>query len=240
MIMNIEIHQIAYSPETLAGVDPGFRALDNLANSRPDWWEYWPVRRFLRETPLRDEAFYGFLSPRFRDKTGLSAVQVHEFVAAAASDADVITFSPQVDMGAFFLNLFEQNEMFDPGFTEASQAFFDAIGYPVELGNLMMDSRQVVISNYFVARRGFWSAWLAINERLFEICEGPDSALKGMLIAPTTYRNGTQRKVFLSERIASLLLATQPQWRVRAFNPYGLAWSASRLSQFPRVSGGSV
>ena len=231
--MDIEIHQIAYSPETLARVDPGFRVLDNLANSRPDWWEYWPVRRYLRENALRDDTFHGFLSPRFRDKTGLSAAQVHEFVASAAADADVVTFSPQVDMGAFFLNLFEQNELFDPGFTEASQDFFDAIGYPVDLGNLMMDSRQVVISNYFVARREFWSAWLAINERLFDICEGADSPLKSKLTAPTSYRNGTQRKVFLSERIASVLLATQPDWRVRAFNPYGLAWSASRLNQFP-------
>jgi hypothetical protein len=44
---------------------------------------------------------------------------------------------------------------------------------------------------------------------------------------------GAQRKVFLMERAASLLLATQPQWRSVAHNPYGFGWSASRLRQHP-------
>ena len=54
-----------------------------------------------------------------------------------------------------------------------------------------------------------------------------------MLTAPTTYKGGAARKIFLSERIASTLLSCQPHWRVRAWNPIGLAWSASRLNQFP-------
>jgi hypothetical protein len=27
-------------------MEPGYRMLDNLANERPDWYEYWPIRRF--------------------------------------------------------------------------------------------------------------------------------------------------------------------------------------------------
>ena len=34
------------------------------------------------------------------------------------------------------------------------------------------------------------------------------------------------------ERIASLLLAIDPRWEVRAYNTFDLAWSASRLNQF--------
>lgn len=229
-----EIYQIAYSAESAARVDPGFKLLDNLANPRPDWWEYWPIREFLRRGALREDAFYGFFSPRFAEKTGLSAQRVFQFVQDAAPDADVITFSPQVDMGAFFLNLFEQNELFDPGFTNASQQFFSANAdlIEVDIAQLLMDSRHVVISNYFVARPAFWRRWFAINERLFEICEGKDSPLKSLLVTATTYK-GAGRKVFLSERIASTILATEAAWRVRAWNPFNLAWSASRLNQFP-------
>ena len=236
----VYLHQIVYSDETARAADPGFRVLDNRDNLRPDWWEYWPVRRFLHETALQDDAFYGFLSPRFREKTGLAAQTVIDFVRAHGAQADVITFSPQVDMGAFFLNLFEQNELFDPGFTAASQAFFERIGDllhddngdPIRVTGLLMDSRQVVISNYFAARPAFWRRWLAINERLFACCEDPQDPLSAVLRATTTYKSA-ERKVFLSERIASTLLTCEPRWRVRAWNPFGLAWSASRLSEFP-------
>ena len=41
-----------------------------------------------------------------------------------------------------------------------------------------------------------------------------------------------ERKVFLQERTASLLLATQP-WRSRACSPFDTAWSLSRLRAHP-------
>ena len=41
------------------------RVLDNLRNERPDWREYWPIRRFLLEGTPDPDAFYGFFSPRF-------------------------------------------------------------------------------------------------------------------------------------------------------------------------------
>lgn len=237
----VAIYQIIYSEETARLADPGFHVLDNRANPRPDWWEYWPIRQYLLGTPLNDDTFYGFLSPRFRSKTGLEARTVIDFVGAHAAQTDVITFSPQVDMGAFFLNLFEQNELFDPGFVDISQRFFDTIvdllPGPCQVGNLLMDSRQIVVSNYFAARPAFWRRWLAINERLFALCEASDTcgevqALQRGLLSATTYK-GAERKVFLSERIASTLLACEPQWRVKAWNPFSLAWSASRLNQFP-------
>jgi hypothetical protein len=53
---------------------------DNTANERPDWFEYWTMRTFLRTQPLDENAFYGFLSPRFKSKTNLSGRHVHEFI----------------------------------------------------------------------------------------------------------------------------------------------------------------
>src|SRR5450631_3293085 len=34
-----------YTPR--GDLDPGFEVLDNSSNERPDWYEYWPIRRFL-------------------------------------------------------------------------------------------------------------------------------------------------------------------------------------------------
>ena len=237
----VHLYQVIYSEDSAQRADPGFLVLDNRDNPRPDWWEVWPIRHHLLSTPLDEQAFYGFVSPRFGEKTGLAAETVLSFVRAAAADADLVSFSPQVDMGAFFLNLFEQNELFDPGFTDASQAFFDRIPTllcnpakaPIRAADLLMDSRQVVVSNYFAARPVFWRRWLSIIEALITCCEDPQDPVGQKLRAPTSYKGGAQRKVFLAERITSTLLACDGHWRVRPWNPFTLAWSASRLNQFP-------
>jgi len=227
----VHLHQIAFSKAALAAVEPGYAVLDNLANERPDWYEYWPIRRYLQTRTLDEGAWYGFLSPKFGSKTGLSHAQVQAFVRTHAARSDVVIFSPQPDMGAFFLNVFEQAETFDAGFIDAATDFLQAIGRPAGLRQMVMDSRQVVFSNYFVARPAFWREWLALNEQLFALCEDTASPLRDALVKPTAYSGGAQRKVFLLERLASYLLVTQPRWRSRAADPFTFAWSTSRLSQ---------
>jgi hypothetical protein len=238
---DVHLFQIGYSDASVAALEAGYRLLDNRPNVRPDWYEYWPIRRYLLgqlgDEPLDDTAFYGFFSPKFGHKTSLTHDQVQAFVRESAAQADVVLFSPQPDMGAFFLNVFEQGETFDPGLIAAYEAFLAHIGRPVPLRALVMDSRQTVFSNYFVARPAFWREWLALNEAMFAICEhAEDSPLKAALTASTSYPGpgGTaaQRKVFLQERAASLLLATQP-WRSVAHNPFGMGWSTSRFREHP-------
>ena len=230
---SVHLYQIAYSPASAESVEPGYAVLDNMSNDRPDWYEYWPIRRFLLQEDLDEAAFYGFFSTKFGAKTQLSHAEVTRFVEANAERADVMLFSPQPDMGAFFLNVFEQAEVFDPGLIATYTAFLNDIGRPLPIQALVMDSRQVVFSNYFVARPPFWREWLSFNEALFAVCERPDHPLSAALRQPTSYPGSAQRKVFLQERTASLLLATQPQWRSLAHNPFGMGWSVSRFREHP-------
>jgi hypothetical protein len=225
----VALYQIAWSDAVLAHIEPGYGILDNRHDNRHDWREYWPMRKFLLSQPLDDDTYYGFFSPKFMSKTGLSWQSVVDYVVAAPDGTDVLTFSPQADMGSFFLSVFEQNELFDPGFNAATDAFMAATGRPVSVGALVMDSRQIVFSNFIVARPAFWRAWLALNEQLFAICEGPNSPLKAQLTQPTTYPGAIERKVFLMERIASLLLTIEPHWKVRAYDTFQCAWSATKL-----------
>jgi hypothetical protein len=228
----VHLYQIAYSPQTLAALEPGYLLLDNLANERPDWYEYWPIRRFLLNETLDEQAFYGFFSPKFGRKTQLTHADVQRFVQQHAEQIDVALFSPQPDMGAFFLNVFEQGETFDPGLIEAFEGFLAEIGRPVPLRQLVMDSRQIVFSNYFVARPAFWRAWFELAERFFAVCEGEATPLQRALTVATSYQ-GAQRKVFLQERIASLLLTIEPRWRTKAADPFTMGWSTSRFREHP-------
>ena len=98
------IRQIFYDERTRAQLDPGFVPLDNTANPRPDWSEYWPIRQFFVAHTFVRDAGYGFLSPKFGVKSGLTAADVHRFIAE--EEADVFLFSPWLDQSATVLKVF--------------------------------------------------------------------------------------------------------------------------------------
>jgi hypothetical protein len=217
----LSLFHIAYSPETLAQMEPGYELLDNLDNPRPDWFEYWPIRRWLLTQPMQEDRFYSFFSPKFRAKTGLGAERVVQQLQQHGANADVLLFSPFPTQIACYLNIFEQGESSHPGFMQTCMAALQATGRAAPLPQLVMDSRQTVFSNYFVARPAFWREWFAWTEPLFALCEDPASDIGARLRAETSYAGSVQLKVFLIERIASLLLTLQPRWRVVAHNPFG-------------------
>lgn len=223
----VHAFQIFYNDATRAAVDPAFQPLDNRANERPDWFEYWPILRFFQDTPQLDEdAFYGFLSPLFRSKTGLTGAQVLAF-AAQAGDAEVLTFSPHPCHGAAFYNVFEQGANCFPGFLDAALAFLRELDPDIRLEALVNDSRNTVYANYFLAKPRFWRAWLGIVGRAFELAEANDTPAGQALTRPVGYSKSdgdakpAQMKIMVLERIASLMLAWG-DFRVRNYPPFAI------------------
>jgi hypothetical protein len=216
------IFQILAPQVSRSELDPGFSVLDNMANERPDWYEYWPIRNFLLKEALDDTAFYGFVSPKFQSKTNLTAAQVFEFIEQSPAGTEVVLFSPSIHTSAHFLNVFEQGEAEHPGLMGTSKDFLRRIGMAVDLDELVCDSRNTVTSNYFAAKPRFWRAWLALNEQLFAIAEASPDALGKALTAHTEYRGAfeVQMKVFIMERIASLILASDRSFACRAHDPF--------------------
>ena len=91
----LHIYQILNHYTSRQDLDPGFDVLDNSANERPDWFEYWPIRKFLLNESLNEDAFYGFLSPKFRHKTNLSAALVRDFIAPDGGCGRRVSVQPE-------------------------------------------------------------------------------------------------------------------------------------------------
>jgi hypothetical protein len=226
----VHIYQIYYSPDPL--LDPGFTPLDNTVNLRPDWFEYWPMRNFLLREALDDEAFYGFLSPRFKQKTNLDAADVRAFAAQCAPDTEVILLSPSIHNSAFFLNVFEHGDSEHPGLLEAAGQFLLRTHQSRQVEDSVSDSRNTVHSNFFLAKPRFWRAWLALNEQLFQIAEDPNDPLGQVLRQPTTYRGSesVQLKIFLMERLATWILMNDLSFVARVRDPFA---ARSRIYKLP-------
>jgi hypothetical protein len=230
---DIHIHQIYYSAQTRDALEQGFAHLDNMDNPRPDWREYWPIRRFLQRSALDEAAWYGFFSPKFRAKTGLDAAAVRDFVARNAEGTDVVLFSPFFDQIAYPLNIFEQGAMQHADTLRTFRECALAVAPGMDFDALVMDSTNTVFCNFFVARPQFWRAWLANCELLFGIAETGTTDLGSRLNAATTHDGGgVPTKVFVIERVASLMLATDRRWRVKAYNALSLPWSKAPVAQF--------
>jgi hypothetical protein len=228
---NLHIFQIYYSSETQARLDPGFLALDNMSNQRPDWREYWPIRKYLLAATLGDDDYYGFLSPSFAAKTRLSSSVVIDFVRAQGGTPDVIFFSPFFDQLAFYLSQWEQGIMAHRSMSAAFDQCLALVAPQFSIKRSLSTSRNSGFCNYFVAKGRFWRHWLDCCERLFNCAERADSELGRMLSLEVAYKTGAApTKVFMIERIASALLATQPHWIVKAFNSMLLPYSQSPIS----------
>jgi hypothetical protein len=228
----VHIYQILTPYTSRQELDPGFDVLDNSGNERPDWYEYWPIRKFLLNEKLDESAFYGFLSPKFRLKTNLSAAEVRNFIQASGPATEVALFSPSIHNSAFFLNVFEHGNSEHPGLLDVAKVFFARIHHPQPLEDLVSDSRNTVHSNYFIAKLRFWKAWLKITEQLFAIAETPEDPLGVLLRTPTQYRGrrDVQMKIFIMERVASWILITDPSYATRVHDPFA---SRSRIYKLP-------
>ena len=232
--MSIHIYQIAYSEESKRLCDPGFEQLDNLSNERPDWREYWAIRKYLKSHELDEKSLYGFFSPKFKDKTGLSADQVFEFIRANEDGRDVILFSPGFDHIAFFKNAFEQGESLHPGFNELAARLFTHLGLENKSATMISCTRNTVYSNFFVARPSFWRQWFDVTEKIFNACENKESPLYGELNKVAEYHEAdVPFKVFVIERIASYLLWNCDLRRVKAYFLPNSVTNSSWVKDFP-------
>jgi hypothetical protein len=220
---DIIIYQIKSYYTRDEDLDPSCRVLDNSANERPDWYEYWPIRKFLLQEPLDEAAFYGFLSPSFKRKTNLTAAGVRDFVQRESCEAaDIVLFSPSLHLTAYYWNVFQYGEYCHPGLVNLATQFFERIGEPTNLANLVTYSRNEVYSNYFIAKPRFWRAWLEITERLIAIAESQADPLGAELRKHTTYRGhrDAQLKIFIMERIPTWLLTRSAEFTARVRDPF--------------------
>lgn len=205
LVKVVNLFQIVYNEETRKEVDPECIPLDNSSSSRPDWFEYWPIREFFLKNNVEDEDYFGFISPRFTEKTGLTGCQIHSAVQAGSSGAEIFSFSPVFDHNAMFANSFAQGETYHPGLISAAQSIFDEIDIGINLTDLVQDQTRIIFSNYFVAKGSLWKKWNELANKVFDLAEVSKAHA---INRETSHRdcNGYTLKIFLMERLISVLL----------------------------------
>ena len=131
----IEIRQIFYDEMTKNTISDPFIPLNN-SDGRKDWFEFWPILNFLINNRLKEDTFYGFLSPRFTLKTGLSGSDISEFLFKN-NHIDVLLVSYSWDHLSYFLSPWEQGDIFHYNLIEEAQKFLTQVEVKVLLRRLI-------------------------------------------------------------------------------------------------------
>lgn len=207
---DVHVYHIGYSPETVREIPSGFKLLDNTSNLRPDWYEFWPIKTFLESHILSESSYYGFMSPKFLMKTGLHYSNLIEHITNSHTDVDAFIISSQPEAGYFFKNVYHGSDLTDPGCSNTCKKIFNKIGFNCDLDSLITDSRNTVFSNFIIAKKRFWNQWLSVCNDIYKLAENPsiDNEIFNELNQETYYINSAQRKVFVIEGIATLILAS--------------------------------
>jgi hypothetical protein len=87
-----------------------------------------------------------------RAKDGVDSAAVYAFVGSLTSPVDVVSFSPLFDQGAFHLNTFEQAAWNHPGMWPLWESVVPLLAPGIDPHTVVMDSRQIIFCNYFVAK----------------------------------------------------------------------------------------
>jgi hypothetical protein len=204
------VFQIYYNETTRLSLDPGFSPLDNTKNERPDWYELWVIRNFLRNNQVSENDWYGFLSPQFGRKTGLTAPHVYHFLELSKNRGEVGLILAEWDQVAYFLNPFEQGEIWHPGIAALSQSAFHELGHKGSLSDLVTFSGNFTFCNYIIAKPTYWREWLRLADGLFDLIENKTTELAESLRRTTSYGSilpQAPMKAFIQERLPAIILA---------------------------------
>jgi hypothetical protein len=204
-LSDIHIHQIFYDAASRAALDSGYIPLDNTANKRPDWYEFWVILQYLRTHRLEPGDWYGFVSPGVGWKTRLSPAVVKSTLAQLPDDRDALVLPTFLDQVAPFINQFEQGERRHKGLIAASEIFLRPLGY--DLSKLVSHTFNSAYSNFVIGRKTYWDKWRELAERFFDYCESPNSPLRDLkTVYQETGKSDTPMKVFIQERLSSVVL----------------------------------
>ena len=167
MSQNIKVFQIYYKPELVVHLDPVFEPLDNTANPNPELreWDVWNREHEARMASDLD--YWGYVSWKFKEKTGLTGEQVISFILSNPGQ-DAYLLNPCIINEAVFANSWEQGDIHHPNISDIGNTFLKKAGYgDVDVKSMLLDRNATVFANYIVGSRKFWEKFMEFSRKLF-------------------------------------------------------------------------
>ena len=166
MSKNIEIYQIYFKDELKEHLDPAFVPMSNIDNPRPHLREWCKWDREHDAILEKNLDYWGFVSWKFKQKTGLEGTQALDFIERNPG-YDVYLFNPCIVNEAVFANSWQQGDIHHPNISDIGNKFLRKLGYDYNVRDYIIDKRKNVFANYVVGNSKFWTGFMDFSRQLF-------------------------------------------------------------------------
>lgn len=207
----IKLFQIYYEDWHRELLDPEFEPYDDRA-TRSELREFAVFEKLAESDRVAGAHFWGALSWRFAEKTGLSG---RDWIAAvdARRGFDVYHCNPFPQNEALYHNVWLQGEASHPRFLELAMSIFQGAGLPLEELTSIHASASFAAGNYFVATPRFWEKYLHFVRAVLDKAERRIPApmrhlLHSKATDPGALHFGATHVPFIVERLFTTFLAT--------------------------------
>jgi hypothetical protein len=208
---DFKIFQIYFEPWQKDLLDGAFTPIDN-AKFPSELREFDVFTRLANSEYVKGAKLWGALSWRFTEKTGMTSADLVKEINAFP-DHDIYFCNPQPEYEALYHNLWLQGVPSHPQFLEVSQAFFRAVGLPLE--SLMSIEPIAVTSsaNFFVATPQFWSLYIPWIQNLLNTANKKmPPTMRDLMHSPVAddknLHGGATYVPFIVERLLPIFLKT--------------------------------
>ncbi len=174
----VKIHQIYYRRRQKRYLDPGFSPWNNRSNRRPEWAEFQVMIRAREDRERHFSDLTGFLSWKFRLKTGLESREVLDFISSNPGH-DCYIFNPLTLQTALFTSVWEQGEHWHPGLKDRTVKLLEECGIETDFDRYVDTFASTAYCNFFVAGPAFWSAYFSLLEKVYTVLEQQHSKSSG-------------------------------------------------------------
>lgn len=227
----IYLHQIFYNETSRQQIDPLCIPWDNCNTPHADWFEFGVIKNYLDTHTLDENAYYGFISPKFCHKTGISIQNLlSQIQQLNHADVILVTGNNEWMQQAIFRNPFEQGEFWHRGLLNVSMQAAQRLNWQINPAEMVCSTYNFTFCNYIIAKPNYWRIWQQYAHDLFNYCEQSHEPLAQALNAATTHANNGIHyavKVFIQERLPAIILQK---------HPFTLA-TIENLAEFPILYG---
>lgn len=215
--MNIFLYQIWYDEQTKPSEQSGLLAFDCQQNPEFLKREIVHLIRFYDEIVINanDNDYFSLLSPRFFEKTGLTAHDTKQFVMNNPN-YDIYLFNPYPMNTYLYLNVWEQGEEHHHGLKQLTQNLLNKANIDFDINSSHRNTiNSTVYCNYWLASKNFFDDFIPFIKKLDKVIDDMPYHEKEQYFQETNYfRTTAIFYPFIFERMLSLFLLINNQYQV--------------------------
>ena len=210
--MNIAIHQIYYKLEQKQRLDPSFAPYNNIAHGDSDWCEWRVMNEAFQAGVCAQADLVGFVSWKFRDKTGISGEIVLKYIHDHPG-FDVYFANPYQDAMVTwgFRHVWEEADQWHHGIKDLAMDVLKRTNHAIEWETLVTRREETCYCNYWIANSRFWEAFMAFAVPAADILDHGLSEEQQAFLehSKMTTKQGVTFRPFIMERLFSTFLAME-------------------------------